>query len=205
MGEWMYRSTFFLTLALAGGEWSASLLGRFPPRKGPPVSIGQEVGWPQSRSGQHGDEKILDPTGTRTRPLGRPARSQSLYQLCYPSSHDNWDYAIRGSSKYFMMINCIHTTCGVHICCHWLSFTDSILHMAMTSTHFYITICEQTKHVLHVRVCSTFTAVTFGQRIILMLSKNMGIKYASVSASEFGLEPSDIVMGSYLLPDRLPA
>jgi hypothetical protein len=31
MGEWMYRSTFFLTSALAGGEWSASRLGRFTP------------------------------------------------------------------------------------------------------------------------------------------------------------------------------
>jgi hypothetical protein len=31
MGEWMYRSTFSLTLALAGGEWSASRPGRFTP------------------------------------------------------------------------------------------------------------------------------------------------------------------------------
>jgi hypothetical protein len=31
MGEWMYRSTFFLTSALVGGEWSASRPGRFNP------------------------------------------------------------------------------------------------------------------------------------------------------------------------------
>jgi hypothetical protein len=30
-GEWMYRSTFFLTSALVGGEWSASRPGRFIP------------------------------------------------------------------------------------------------------------------------------------------------------------------------------
>jgi hypothetical protein len=29
MGEWMYRSTFFLTSALVGGEWSASRPCRF--------------------------------------------------------------------------------------------------------------------------------------------------------------------------------
>jgi hypothetical protein len=37
-----------------------------PPGKEPPVSIGQEVGGPQSRSGGRGEEKILDRTGTRT-------------------------------------------------------------------------------------------------------------------------------------------
>jgi hypothetical protein len=31
MGEWTYRSTFFLTLELAGGEWSASRPGLFTP------------------------------------------------------------------------------------------------------------------------------------------------------------------------------
>jgi hypothetical protein len=33
MQEWMYRSTFSLTSALAGGEWSASHPGRFNPRE----------------------------------------------------------------------------------------------------------------------------------------------------------------------------
>jgi hypothetical protein len=36
MGEWMYRSTFFLTSALAGGELSTSRPGRFTPgERGP--------------------------------------------------------------------------------------------------------------------------------------------------------------------------
>jgi hypothetical protein len=39
-----------------------------------------------SRSGRRGEEKILDPTGTRTLPFGRPARSQSLCWLRYPGS-----------------------------------------------------------------------------------------------------------------------
>jgi hypothetical protein len=34
-------------------------------------------------SGRRGEVKILDPTGTRTPPLGRPVRSQSLYRLRY--------------------------------------------------------------------------------------------------------------------------
>jgi hypothetical protein len=46
----------FLTSALAGGEWSASRHGRFIPR----YPLARRLG------GQFGDEKILDPTGTRT-------------------------------------------------------------------------------------------------------------------------------------------
>jgi hypothetical protein len=38
---------------------------------------------PQSRSGRHGEVKILDTTGPEPRPLSRPARSQSLYRLRY--------------------------------------------------------------------------------------------------------------------------
>jgi hypothetical protein len=48
----------FLTLALAGGEWS----GRFSPGT---HWIGGWVG-PKSRSGRRGEGKILDPTWTQT-------------------------------------------------------------------------------------------------------------------------------------------
>jgi hypothetical protein len=34
LGEWRYISTHSLTSALDGGEWSASRIGRFTPRKG---------------------------------------------------------------------------------------------------------------------------------------------------------------------------
>jgi hypothetical protein len=45
-GEWMYSSTHSLTSALNGGEWSASLRGRFNPRKKAPGThhIGGWVG-----------------------------------------------------------------------------------------------------------------------------------------------------------------
>jgi hypothetical protein len=53
----------FLTSALARGEWSASHPGRFTPEERAPgtLCIG---GWVDSR--RRGEEKILDPTGTRT-------------------------------------------------------------------------------------------------------------------------------------------
>jgi hypothetical protein len=45
-GERIYSSYSFTTLALDGGEWSASRLSRaLPSWKGPPVPIGQEAGW----------------------------------------------------------------------------------------------------------------------------------------------------------------
>jgi hypothetical protein len=78
MGEWMYRSTFFLTSILAGGEWSGSRTCRFSPEIG---------GFVDARADLDDVEKILDLTRTRTPTLGRPARSQSLYNLSYPGSY----------------------------------------------------------------------------------------------------------------------
>jgi hypothetical protein len=57
----------FLTSALAVGEWSASRPGRFTPRgKSARYPLDSMLGGPQSRSGRFGEEKILEPTGTRT-------------------------------------------------------------------------------------------------------------------------------------------
>jgi hypothetical protein len=56
------------------------------PGKSPRYPLDRRLGGPQGRSGRHGEEKILDPTGTQLRPLGRPARSQSLYRLRYLGS-----------------------------------------------------------------------------------------------------------------------
>jgi hypothetical protein len=49
LGEWRYSSTYSLTSALDGGEWSASRTGRFTPRKRAPGTpwIG---GWVGSRT-----------------------------------------------------------------------------------------------------------------------------------------------------------
>jgi hypothetical protein len=55
----------FLTLALAGGEWSASRPGPLYPRGNRPrYPLDRRLGGPQSLAGQCGEEKILDPTGT---------------------------------------------------------------------------------------------------------------------------------------------
>jgi hypothetical protein len=64
MGKWMYRSTFSWPQHYleASGQLHAPAL--YPPRKESPVPIG--FGGTQFRSGRLGEEKILDPNGTRT-------------------------------------------------------------------------------------------------------------------------------------------
>jgi hypothetical protein len=82
-GEWMYRSTFFLTSALAGDEWSASRPDRFTPEERTPGT--HWIGcWVDPRAGLDGVEKRKFSTlpGLELRPLGCPARSQSLYADC---------------------------------------------------------------------------------------------------------------------------
>jgi hypothetical protein len=75
----MYSSTFFLTSAQVGGEWSASRPCRFTPGERAPGThwIG---GWVDPRAGLDDLEKrkFLTLRGLELRPLGRPARSQSL-------------------------------------------------------------------------------------------------------------------------------
>jgi hypothetical protein len=72
----------FLTSALVGGEWSASRSDRFIPGERAPGThcIG---GWLGLRAGLNAVEKrkFLTLPGLELRPLGRPARSQSLYRL----------------------------------------------------------------------------------------------------------------------------
>jgi hypothetical protein len=72
----------FLNSALVGGKWSASRLGRFTPGERAPGThwIG---GWVGPRTGPDVVKvrKILVLPGLELRPLGRPARSQSLYPL----------------------------------------------------------------------------------------------------------------------------
>jgi hypothetical protein len=72
----------FLTSAL-GGEWSLSL------RPGERASGTHYIGgWVESRAGLDDVEKrkVLTLPALELRPLGRPARSQSLYLLSYPGS-----------------------------------------------------------------------------------------------------------------------
>jgi hypothetical protein len=66
---------FFIS-ALAGSEWSASHPGRLlpPGEKVPRYRLDRRFGGP------------LTLPGLELRPLGRPARSQTLYRLRYPGS-----------------------------------------------------------------------------------------------------------------------
>jgi hypothetical protein len=77
----------FLTSALAGGEWSPSRCGRFTPRERAPAThwIGS---WADPRAGLDDvkKRKFLTLPGLELRPLGRPARNQSLYRLHYLDS-----------------------------------------------------------------------------------------------------------------------
>jgi hypothetical protein len=77
----------FLTSTLFGGEWPASRSGRFTPGERAPGTY-WTVGWVSLRAGLDDmQRKFLTLLGLELRPLGRPARSQSLYRLRYPGSY----------------------------------------------------------------------------------------------------------------------
>jgi hypothetical protein len=88
MGDWMRR---FLTSALVGGGWSASLPGRFTPRERAPDnhSIGDRVGYGTGLDDLE-RRKILSLIGLELLPLSNPACSKSLYRMRYPSSPHDW-------------------------------------------------------------------------------------------------------------------
>jgi hypothetical protein len=91
MGEWTYRSTI-LDLSTRC-EWSASLPSRLTSgeRAHGTHWIGRWVG-PRAVVDIMENRKFLTLPGLELRLLCRPARSQSLYQLRYPSSslrHEN--------------------------------------------------------------------------------------------------------------------
>jgi hypothetical protein len=84
-------------LAVAVGELSASRPGRFTP--GERASGAHWVGgWVDLRADLDDVEKkkFLTLQGLESRSLGRPARSQSLYRLCYPATCE---------SKYALLSN----------------------------------------------------------------------------------------------------
>jgi hypothetical protein len=72
----------FLTLAIAGGEWSASRHGRFTPYER--ASVTHWIGsWldPRADLDDVENRKFLILPGLELGPLDRPACSQSLYRL----------------------------------------------------------------------------------------------------------------------------
>jgi hypothetical protein len=96
-----------------------------------------------------------------------------------------------------MTISCNHITIGgAHICiqttvlygCYFANGYINILRLSC----FYITFCGQLKHILRLRVCSTFTIITSEHEIILMISANVCI--SSSSASALGLSLSGALL-----------
>jgi hypothetical protein len=64
--------------------------------KSPRYPLDRRLVGPQSQSGRRGEVKIPTPPRFELRPLGRPARSQSLYRLSYHGSY------LSLYQKYFM-------------------------------------------------------------------------------------------------------
>jgi hypothetical protein len=81
------RIHVFLHSVSVGAEWSSSHSGRFTPRQNAPGThwIGGWLG-PGTCLDEMESRKIKPLPGTELRTLGRPARSQSLYRLCYSRS-----------------------------------------------------------------------------------------------------------------------
>jgi hypothetical protein len=77
----------FLNSALAGGECSASIPGRFTPGERT-LSTHWIGGWVDPRTGLDDVEKrkFVTLPGLELRPLGRPTRSQPLYRIRYSGS-----------------------------------------------------------------------------------------------------------------------
>jgi hypothetical protein len=85
-GEMDVKIHAFLISVLAGGEWSASRLGRFTPGE---RALGNHwVDWMVPRTGLDDVErrKTLSLSEPELRPLGHPVCSHSLYPLRYPGS-----------------------------------------------------------------------------------------------------------------------
>jgi hypothetical protein len=91
----------FLSSALFGGEWSASLPGCFTPRKEP-----QGTHWTGScmgpRTGLENAKrrKILPLPGLEIRGFGRPARSQPLSRLRFITRH------LQSGESHYLPISC---------------------------------------------------------------------------------------------------
>jgi hypothetical protein len=91
-GRVSYRSTI-LDLGTNEGEWSASRPCRFTLGERAPGThwIGDCVD-PRAGLDDMGNRNVLPPPGLELRPLGRSARSQSLYRLRYPSPYNKTVY-----------------------------------------------------------------------------------------------------------------
>jgi hypothetical protein len=95
----------FLDPGTSGGEWSASRPGHFSPGKRPPPPGTHWIGgWVGPRIGLDDVEKreTLPLPGLELRPLGRPARRQSLYRLSYPGFIIAFKYKFSSGLDYII-------------------------------------------------------------------------------------------------------
>jgi hypothetical protein len=111
MGEWAYRSTYSWPLHWLEMSGQLHAPAALPLGKESLVPLDRRLGWPQSRSGRHGEEKILTLTGTRTPTPRSSSRRQSQYRLPYPGSQEylilniftnsrNWDSSVSVVIRY---------------------------------------------------------------------------------------------------------
>jgi hypothetical protein len=123
-GEWMY-SSHFLDL-VTSWRWVVSFtpLPLYLRRKSPQYPLNRRLGGPQSRSGQCGEEKILDTTGTLPQLLSCPAHSQSLYRLSCPSSSSlsvqKFNTGLHTEIAYYILQCHKLLTCQLFIALLWL-------------------------------------------------------------------------------------
>jgi hypothetical protein len=97
----------FLDLGISW-RWvvSSTLWPLYPRGKSPRYPLDRRLGGTQSRSGRHGEEKILDSTRTRTlTPASCPAHIQLLYWLWYPGSYTMKYRNMYVESKYAVVQN----------------------------------------------------------------------------------------------------
>jgi hypothetical protein len=124
-----------LTLALAGGEWSASRPGLFTPGESVPGTH-WKGDWVDPRAGLDDvkKRKFLTLQGLELRPLGRPARSQSLYRLRYPGTYTTIKLSV--NTTLLLSVNCTCTPFIFHAILHLPHFnlfnnlgTNSIIYI----------------------------------------------------------------------------
>jgi hypothetical protein len=117
----------------------------YPQGKRPRYPLDRRLGGAQSRSGRHREVRISATTGLELRPLGRPARRQSLYRLRYPGSYNNnWLYIYlakcighRGRIEAISIIHYLLSAKSVN----WLVFTYWYLLNCSAQINYIINYC----------------------------------------------------------------
>jgi hypothetical protein len=107
--------------------------------------------------------------------------------IAWLTTHENWVSRNRDPSTSWILVAFIPLLTKHTIVSRRLSSTDAILRMAEALTH-YGCLLHNILSMFYAGGCSTSTTVTSGNKIILMLSANVGIN--STSALKFALKLS---------------